>query len=203
MTPLSTEPSYKAVTFPSLNTGGKDKADAAAYAAGHTAGYTAGLRKASAEAETRRVQMEAEHAAVLRQASVRTDRALDQLAAAVQALHKAALPSALEAQDILLSSALELAENIIGVELGDGEFSARAALSRALAGAPATGTVTVRMNPSDLSVLPDTARAGVTFTADPSVERGDAFADYEHGYVDATVTDALARTRQALFGVVR
>lgn len=203
MTPLSTEPSYRAVTFPSLNTGGKDKADAAAYAAGHTAGYTAGLRKASAEAEARRAEMEAEHAAVLRQASARTDRALDQLAAAVQALHAAALPAALEAQDILLSSALELAENIIGVELGDNEFSARAALTRALADAPATGMVTVRMNPSDLSVLPDAASAGVTFAADNTVERGDAFAEYDHGYINATVTGALARTRQALLGVVR
>lgn len=203
MTPLSTEPSYTAITFPSLNSGGKDKADAAAYAAGHTAGYTAGLRKASAEAEARRVEMEAEHAAVLRQAGAKTDRALDQLAAAVQALHAAVLPSALEAQDILLSSALDLAENIIGVELADGAFSARAALTRALADAPSIGTVTVRMNPSDLSVLPDTASAGVTLTADASIGRGDAVAEYEHGFIDATVTDALARTRQALFGVVR
>lgn len=203
MTPLSTDPGYQTIAFPSLQTGATDKADAAAYAAGHAAGYTAGLRKAVIEAEARRAEMEAEHAALLRQAAERTGRAVDQLGSAVRALHAAVLPAAMDAQDILLSSALELAETIIGVELGDGEFSARAALLRALAGAPASGAVTVRMNPSDLSVFPDTAATGVTVVADASVSRGDAVAEYDHGHVDATVTAALARARQSLLGVVR
>lgn len=203
MTLLSPEAAYKTLSFPSVSTGGTDKADAAAYAAGHASGYTAGLRKAAAEAEERRVEMEAEHDAVLRQANARADRAVELLAAAVKALHAAALPAALDAQDILLSSALELAENIIGVELSDAEFAARAALARALADAPANGTVTVRMNPADLPVLPDTAAAGVSLVADASVERGDAVAEYEHGHIDATVSAAMARTRQALYGVVR
>lgn len=203
MTHLSAEPAYRAVTFPSLSSGGKDKADAAAYAAGHTAGYTAGLRKATAEMDARRADMEAEHAATLNQANARTDRAVELLAAAVQALHAAALPAATDAQDTMLAAALELAENIIGIELADGEFSSRAALSRALADAPAIGAVTVRMNPADLPVLPDMAPAGVRLLADPAVERGDAVAEYEHGHIDATITAALDRTRQALFGVVR
>ena len=203
MMPLSTEAGFAAVTFPALNADGQDKTDAVAYANGHTAGYTAGLRKAAVEAEARRQAMEAEHAAVLRHTQARTDRAVAQLAAAVAALHAVVLPSAANAQETLLAASLELAENIIGVELGDGEYSARAALTRALADAPANGTVTIRMNPSDLSALGDTAAAaGATLVADPSVERGGAIADYDHGHLDATITAALARTRQALFGVV-
>ncbi len=203
MMPLSTEPGFAAVTFPALNADGQGKTDAVAYANGHTAGYTAGLRKAAVETEARRQAMEAEHAALLRHTQARTDRAVEQLAAAVAALHAAVLPSAAAAQETLLAAALQLAENIIGVELGDGEFSARAALTRALDGAPAHGAVTVRMNPSDLSVLGDLAgSAGATLVADASVERGGAVADYDHGHLDATITTALARTRQALFGVV-
>jgi flagellar assembly protein FliH len=201
--PLSTESGFAAVTFPALNADGQGKTDAVAYANGHTAGYTAGLRKAAAETEARRQDMEAEHAAVLRHTQARADRAVEQLAAAVAALHAAALPSAAAVQETLLAASLELAENIIGVELGDGDHSARAALTRALADAPAHGTVTVRMHPADLSVLGDLADvAGAALVADASVERGGAVADYDHGHLDATLTAALARTRQALFGVV-
>jgi flagellar assembly protein FliH len=201
--PLSTDRAYKALTFPSLESAGQKKADTVAYAHGHTAGYTAGLRRATAEAEARRLEMEAEHAAILRHTQARADRALEQLAAAVAAVHAAVLPSAAAVQETLLSAALQLAENVIGVELGDGEFSARAALTRALADAPANGTVTVRMNPTDLSVLGDLAAAAdAELVADASVERGGAVADYEHGHLDATITAALARTRQALYGVV-
>lgn len=203
MTPLSTDPGFAAVTFPTLNADGQGKTDAVAYANGHTAGYTAGLRKAAVEAEARRQEMENEHAALLRHTQARTDRAVDQLAAAVAALHATVLPSAAAAQETLLAASLELAENIIGVELGDGGFSARAALNRALAGAPADGAITVRMHPSDLSALGDVAGpARLTLAADASVERGGAVADYDHGHLDATITAALARTRQALLGVV-
>lgn len=200
---MSTETGFAAVTFPALDGGGQGRTDAVAYANGHTAGYTAGLREAAAEAAVRRAEMEAEHAALLRHSQARTDRALEHLAAAAEAVHATVLPAARTAQETLLAAALELAENIIGVELADGEHSARAALARALADAPPNGTLTVRMNPSDLSVLGDAvAPAGVVLAADASIERGGAVADYTHGHLDATITGALDRTRQALFGVV-
>lgn len=200
--PLSTETPFATVTFPALNADGQGKADAVAYANGHTAGYTVGLRKAAKETEKRRQEMEAEHAAVLRHTQARADRAVEQMAAAVAALHAAVLPSATAVQETLLAASMELAENIIGVELVDGEHSARAALTRALAGAPAHGMVTVRMHPSDLSVLGAMAdAAGATLVADVSMERGGAVADYEHGHLDATIAAAMTRTRQALLEV--
>lgn len=199
----STEIAFSAVTYPSLKAAGQDRTDSVAYANGHTAGYTAGLRLATAEAEARRQNMEAEHAAALRHSQARTDRAVEVLAGAAQAVYAAVLPVVTDAQDALAAAAMDLAETVIGVELGDGDLSARAAIARALAGAPANGLVTVKLNPVDFSVLGDAAvsGSGAVIVADPAVARGDAVADFEHGHLNARIGTALDRARQALLGV--
>jgi flagellar assembly protein FliH len=193
---------YNAVAYPSLNARGQDRSESLAYTHGHAAGYTAGLRKAAAEAAARRQEMEAEHSAVLGQARARTERTIATFAAATDALHAAILPVVSEAQDTIAAAAMELAETIIGVELSDGELSARAALARVLAVPPPPGTVTVRMNPLDLSLLSeaDKGAAGAVFVADSGLGRGDAIADYEHGHLDARIGTALSRARAALLG---
>jgi flagellar assembly protein FliH len=199
--PLSTDTAYTELIYPSLKSAGQAKADTVAYAHGHTAGYTAGLRQATADNDTRRQEMEAEHSAALLHAQARTDRALALLAGAVEAVGSAVLPVVTDAQDALIEAAMDLAEAIIGVELGDGELSSRSALARALATTPPAGTVTVRMHPNDLSVLGDAELpTGVRLAADPSLGRGDAVAEYEHGHLNATVASALARARAALLG---
>jgi flagellar assembly protein FliH len=145
--------------------------------------------------------MEAEHSAALLHAQARTDRALALLGGAVEAVNAAVLPVVTDAQDALVEAAMDLAETIIGVELGDGDLSSRAALARALAATLPAGTVTVRMHPTDLSVIDTgTLPAGVRLTADPSLARGDAVAEYEHGHLNATIGSALARARTALLG---
>jgi flagellar assembly protein FliH len=186
---------FNAVAYPSLKTRGQDRSESLAYTHGHAAGYTAGLRQAVEEAVVRRQEMEAEH-------SARTDRTLTMLGAAADALHAAVLPVVTDAQNAIAAAAMELAETIIGVELSDSELSARAALARVLAVPPPAGTVTVRMNPSDLSVLSeaDKAAAGAVFVADAGLGRGDAMAEYEHGHLDARISTALSRARAALLG---
>jgi flagellar assembly protein FliH len=196
----STDLPFSRAQFPLL----KSSADAAtgslAYAHGHTAGYTSGLRKAAVDVEHRRIQMEAEHAAVLSDCEARTGRALASLAAAAAALDAAAVPVLAEAQDALAAAALDLAEAILGRELADTDTSARAALARALAETPSAGVRTVRMHPADLTVLAGTITEtpGVILTADGSLDRGDAFAEFEAGHLDARIGSALARARAAL-----
>ncbi|HEX9089661.1 MAG TPA: FliH/SctL family protein [Arthrobacter sp.] len=198
----STEVRYAPVAYPSLKAPGQDRSDSVAYATGHLAGFTDGVRKATAAADVRRQEMEAEHAAVLRHGQARTDRSVDLLAGAVQAVQNAVLPVVADAQDALIAAALDLAEAIIGVELGDGELSARAALVRALADVPAGGTVTVRMNPTDYSILGEIPSVpGAVIIADPDLGRGDAVADFEHGHLNARIGTAMDRARQALLGV--
>jgi flagellar assembly protein FliH len=198
----STEMPFTRAFFPPLKMSSDATADRIAYAQGHTAGYTAGLRKAAAEAEARRAGMEAEHAAVLAHALARTDRALAALAAAVAALDAAVVPVLADSQDTLVAAALDLAEAILGRELADEETSARAALARAIAGTHPAGARTVRMHPADLSVLNEAERAtaGVVFVGDLSVNRGDAFTEFETGYLDARIASALDRAREALLG---
>ncbi|NKX49982.1 hypothetical protein HER39_05200 [Arthrobacter deserti] len=130
----------------------------------------------------------------------RVDQTVQALGMAVRALQQRAAPVLADAQDTLVAAAMELAEAILGWELADGERSARAALSRALAGVDASAVQTVRMNPADLTVLdPEVRRqAGVRFVPDSSLARGDAVTEFEDGYLDARIGSALARARAAL-----
>jgi flagellar assembly protein FliH len=196
----STDLPFSRAQFPLLKASTDAAAGSLAYAHGHTAGYTSGLRKAAVEAEMRRVQMEAEHAAVLSECEARTGRVLAALASAAAALQAAVVPVLDDAQDALAASALDLAEAILGRELSDTDSSARAALARALADTPSAGVSKVRMHPADLSLLGDTVKEtpGVVFTADDSLDRGDAFAEFEAGHLDARIGTALARARAAL-----
>jgi flagellar assembly protein FliH len=188
--------------FPALKPPNDGAADSLAYAHGHAAGYTAGLRKAAAEADELRSRMEAEHASALGHAEARTRHALATLTAAAAALEATVVPVITEAQNALALSALELAEALLGRELSDAETGARAALTRATASVPPAGTLTVRMHPADLSVLDKTTMeaAGVLFAPDETLDRGDAITEFEAGYLDARISSALQRARQALTG---
>lgn len=198
----STDIPFSPAVFPALKDPRNAIEDSLAYAHGHTAGYTAGLRKALAEAEERRSVTEAEHAALLRQSEARAGQVLTALAAAAAALEAAAVPVLAQAQETLAASALDLAEAILGRELSDADTAARAALARATAVPLPAGIRTVRMNPADLSVLDEHIRAaaGVVFVADEALERGDAFTEFETGYLDARIRTATERARRALTG---
>lgn len=198
----STDRPISVAVFPPLKSSQDTARDSAAYTYGHTAGYTAGIRKAAREAELRRAGMEAEHAAALSHANLRTERALAVLSQASAALEAATVPVLADAQGTLADAALELAEAILGRELSDEPNSARAALARATAAPLSVGERTVRMHPADLSVLDDATRAeaGVVFRADESLSRGDAVTEFESGYLDARIATALDRARRALAG---
>lgn len=190
------------VTFPSLSTAGRERADADSRAAGHAAGYAAGLRAAGAELAGQRAALDAEHRAAISHERARTDRAIAVLAAAAAALDGRLLPIVSDAQDAIAASALDLAEAIIGAELADDERSAKAAVARVLSAVDPATVITVRLNPLDLGVLDEAVRAsaGVHFTADASVARGDALADLPVGYLDARIGTAVARARAAILG---
>ncbi|TFC66978.1 hypothetical protein [Cryobacterium sp. TMT2-4] len=206
---------FSAVTFPSLQ-GERDAGGDASRARGHAAGYTAGLRAAAAEVDARIARLDAEQAAAGAIGQARIDRAVALLGAAAAALHERTVPVIQEAEDTLVATALELAEAILGYSLGDADASARAALGRALAtgatgvtGATVTtgalGTIrphSVRMNPADLALIDLITRAdaGVDFTADADLARGDAIAEFPDGFLDARIGTALTRAKAALTG---
>ena len=184
------------VVFPSLHASG----EAEGFTKGHAAGYAAGLRKAEAEARTRRAEFEAEHAAALAEGRQRAERSVAVLEAAACALHSRTVPVLAEAEAELAASAIALAEAVLGCELSDAATGAKAALARALSGTDAPAVVAVRLHPADLALVGEAVPAGVVLVADPTLARGDAVADYPDGELDARISTALARARATLAG---
>jgi flagellar assembly protein FliH len=160
---------------------------------GYAAGYAIGARAAREEAALLAEQEErrtAEHAE-------RTGRARRLLDAAVRSLTERTVPVVAEAQAATVAGALDLAEAIVGVQLGDREHAARAALARATSHAHGA-TVAVRLHPDDMGLLAGSGAADVTLVPDVTLLPGDAVAELEHGFLDARVRTAVERARDAL-----
>lgn len=203
---MSSNPGFSTLSFPALRDVNRDvtgdHGDDRSRARGHAAGYAAGLRAAAQEVAARAARLEAEHAAAVSHGQARVDHAVAVLGAAAAALDERTVPVLRDAENTLVTTALDLAEAIIGHELDDAENSARFALGRALDHSTAAQPHSVRMNPDDLAVLdPATrAQAGVDFAADPTLARGDAITEFPDGFLDARIGTALARAKAVLLG---
>jgi flagellar assembly protein FliH len=203
---MSFNAGFSTLSFPALRDVNRDathdQGDERSRARGHSAGYAAGLRSAAAEMAATAARLGAEHAAAVRHGQAQVDRALAVLGAAAAALDERTVPVLRDAENTLVSTALDLAEAIIGHELDDAETSARSALGRALDHTNTVQPHSVRLNPDDLAMLDATvlAKAGVDFAADPSLARGDAVTEFPDGYLDARIGTALARAKAVLLG---
>jgi flagellar assembly protein FliH len=96
--------------------------------------------------------------------------------------------------------AVQLAEVLVGQELSVAEAAARLAVERVLTVAGPESVRAVRLNPGDLAALDEDVRRRfrVTLVADPTIASGDAVADLDDGFLDARVSTAMARVREAL-----
>ena len=201
---MLTEPGqvHSRLTYPSLDDLDLSRSSAADRARGHAAGYAAGLRAAYAETANLREALLREQEAVLAAGREELRQRLQVLNTAVRSLEQCAVPVAEEVQDSLAAAALELAEAILGQELSDAENSARAALTRSLAGVRREEIRAIRMHPDDLAALDleTITSADVRLLPDRNLNRGDAVTDFAHGYLDATLASALQRARAALLG---
>lgn len=199
---MSIDAVFSPVSFPSLRSGRQDSVDMKARAQGHAAGYADGLRAAHEEVAAHMAALESVHAEAIEQGESAIAEAVALLTAATGALNARAVPLVTDAQDAMVAAALDLAEVVIGRELGDEESSARAALARALSDVDPALVNVVRLNPLDLALLKelDLASTGVAFSADPTLQRGDAVTEFANGYLDARVHSALTRARAALLG---
>ncbi|MSR99996.1 MULTISPECIES: FliH/SctL family protein [unclassified Arthrobacter] len=202
MSTESPERTFARMAYPALGGHDVERAVERGRTQGHAAGYAAGMHAAAAETarlrEELRIRFDAETAAL----RARADHALQLLNNAEQSLAKLTVPVVAEVQDSLAAAALDLAEALLGRELANGETSARAALDRALSGVDTRLVHQVRMHPADLAVLGDDVlnQAGVVFTPDASLKRGDAVTEFPDGFLDATLGTALARAKAALLG---
>lgn len=191
--------------FPVISTSAQTQAlhaaKASGFTQGHVAGYAAGMHLAREEAQAARTMADAEHAAMMTAAEARHAAELNALRLAATALDQRTAPVLADAEMALFGHALELAEALLGQELSDGETSARAALARAFGLGGSEMPVSISMNAADVAFLAGAAMPhGVALTADPSINRGDAVAQYPHGFLDARLAGAVRRAKNALLG---
>ena len=206
---MSTETAFAPLAIPVLaETEQEHAALTSARSRGYATGYADGRRAAAEEqrawqeaAEQTRAEQEelaAQRVAVLAQG----------LRAAAVELREATVPVLAEVEDVLVEAAFELASAVVGEALADRVAAARAAVSRALSGETAGAVAVVRLNPEDLTLLEAAdAEAGDAhivpaatprLVADSSLAPGDAIGDLPTGWLDARVSTALLRAREAL-----
>ncbi|MBM6623483.1 hypothetical protein JTF08_17920 [Micrococcaceae bacterium RIT802] len=193
---------FRPAVFSAVGTTSTSGEATAARTSGYAAGYAAGRRAAEADVRDLRAEIQRRHhaAEIGRQRDL--SAAVATLNAAAVALHRRVLPVIEDASQLLAESALDLAQAVLGTELLDTEHGARAALSRALAGVDASTVHAVRLHPEDLAALPTGLDLDerVRLVPDPRLERGDAVTEFDDGYLDARIGEALARCRTALRG---
>ncbi|WP_213814888.1 FliH/SctL family protein [Glaciihabitans sp. dw_435] len=196
---------FAPLAFPAIGNPDTERELEGARQRGHAAGYAEGTRRAEAELRAKLLDLEANLAAEISHTAARSARAVAVLTAATEALAQRTAPVLAEADDALAAASIDLAEAIIGHALADAPGSARAAIARALDHQEAASVIAVRLNPDDLSLLDADilAAAPVRFTADPTLSRGDAIAEFPVGLLDARIGAALDRARAELLGDVR
>ena len=197
---MSIDASFVPVSFPALRNKAQDEGDLRSRASGHAAGYAAGLRAAADDLATQKAEQQAALADAIAAGQARIVEAVSVLTAAAEALERRTVPRLMEAQDAIAATAIDLAEAVIGRELGSEETAARSALQRALSDVDTALVNVVRLNPADLAALDQQTilASGVTFAADAALERGDAITEFADGYLDARVSAALERARATI-----
>ncbi|WP_062517485.1 FliH/SctL family protein [Demequina gelatinilytica] len=183
------------------------RADAAgeSHASGFAAGWAAGARAAAEAAQRDRDAERADHERRETARDAALCDALLALAAASRSWHERALPVLAEAEESLNGAAVELAEAILGHELGDGPTAARSVLIRASFLPTGIDATLMRLHPATLAEvrrLLDSGAAslpeGIDLAGDPRLAPGDVIVEHADGALDARIGAGLARARAAL-----
>jgi flagellar assembly protein FliH len=186
------------MVFPVLSAPADRQATERQRARGYAAGYAAGLQAAAAReaqavdaAERLRAQAAVADAERVRLACAAAARAASAFSRATGELEQVAEQTVTEA-------ALRLARAVLGAELADSGTAARAALARVTAAAEPAAPVRIRMHPDDVMMLGD--ELGWPVMPDATIERGDAIAELEDGWIDGRVLAAFDRAAAVLRG---
>lgn len=196
-------PAFEPARFSELNgTGDTKRHEAMSQTHGYAAGYATGIRAAESVARTQREQIARAYEAAEAERAAEHLRALTALQAAARALTQRTLPVLETASTVMAESALLLAERIIGKELSNEAFGAKAALDRALSGIEPSTVREVRLNPQDQALLGLAQVPGtvIRLVADSSLSRGDAMTAFDEGFLDARIQNAFERAALLLRG---
>ena len=157
------------------------------YEDGFTAGQTAGHQAATAQTAETMARLESAIAAVT---------------AATEGLATRQASAIADVEQHIATLAVSIAEAILGRELAAADAPARDALVHALRLAPKRVDVIAHVNPVDEATLGDVAGLAadrsITVVADPSIEPGGCVVQAGPCSIDAQITPALQRVREAL-----
>lgn len=169
------------------------------YAKGFSSGWAAGQKRASREAAQERTIINDD---ARRAEEARTEAyvdAMDEIQAIADAVASRDNLVVEEMKAALMAAAVDLAEALLGAELSDAPTRAKAALKRALSMNDPKDIVKVNMNPQDVETLTSLGvECPVELVPDPELDPGDAVAYMPEGLLDARLTTAMARAREAL-----
>ncbi|WP_432830389.1 FliH/SctL family protein [Dactylosporangium sp. CA-092794] len=175
---------------------------AEAEATGFSAGWAQGVREARDDAAAEAARAAAEAARAVEAQRLRVEAALQAIGRAADALERRAVPAAHDIEDQIVATAFAIAGAVLGRELRTATEPGREALARALALAPSSSPVTVRLNPADRLTIGRTELVmdgrTVSLVDDPALGPGDAVALCDATTVDARLGPALDRVREVL-----
>ncbi|GAA4932264.1 hypothetical protein GCM10025331_15910 [Actinoplanes utahensis] len=183
-----------------------EKAKQQARTTGYAEGWAQGKREAAEAAEAATARAHAAEEAYEQRRSAALNRAVNALGRAVTDLENQLMPTFTELQEVVLASAWDLAEAIIGRHLRDDPERGADALRRAVTAAPEHGDMTVSLHPDDFrSLVGEGSGEGfdfegrrITLRPGPGLQPGDAVAETGTATVDATIAAAVDRAREAL-----
>ncbi|GAA1823565.1 hypothetical protein GCM10009682_49800 [Luedemannella flava] len=182
-----------------------EAARAAAQTAGYADGWAQGQRAARLAAQAALAQSQAVAEAAQQAQLAALDQAVGAVARAATALEARVTPMAEDLEDMIMGFAVDLAEALLARELSDVGVRAAEAARRAMALAPASFPVTLRLHPEDLRTLGGDRPAEYQFEgrqvrliADPTLEPGDAIAECGATTIDASLAEARNRVRALL-----
>lgn len=169
------------------------------YAKGFSSGWAAGQKRANREAQQER-QVISEQARLAEEArSEAYVDAMDEIQAIADAVASRDNLVIDEMKSALMESAVTLAEALLGVELSEAETGAKAALKRALSMNDPKEIVSVHLNPQDVVTLHNLGvESPVELVPDKELDPGDAVAYMPEGLLDARLSSAIRRAREAL-----
>ncbi|MFC7528114.1 FliH/SctL family protein [Actinoplanes sp. GCM10030250] len=173
---------------------------------GYAEGWAQGKRDAAEATEAAAARAHASEQAYEHRRATALAQAVNALGRAVTELENQLMPTFTELQEVVLASAFELAEAIVGRTLRDDPERGADALRRAMSAAPEQGGLNVSLHPDDYAMLVGPNPAGdfefegrrISLRPDPHLRPGDAVAETGTATVDATIETAMSRVREAL-----
>ena len=183
-----------------------EKAKQQARTTGYAEGWAQGKREATVAAEAATARAVAAEESLEKRRSAALASAVNALGRAVTDLENQLMPTFTELQEVVLASAWDLAEAIIGRYLRDDPERGADALRRAMTAAPEHGDMVVSLHPDDFRSLVgegsgndfDFEGRRISLRPDPGLRPGDAVAETGTATVDATIAAAVDRAREAL-----